>query len=118
VSYPLKSFLLTILGACKLGKSIMTQYLMEMNIRHTLSRLIFLTSFSCSLSLLSMYLLEIMRFKISHSYWYFVLITLVAMCQLVISIGLNFSLPFAETGGILMPVVGIFLSGVYCNSYK
>jgi hypothetical protein len=91
----------------------MTQYLMEKQIRHTLSRVIFLITFSCSLSLLSMYLFEIMRFKINHSYWYFVLITLVAMCQVVIPICLIFRLPFAWTGGLRVPVVGIALSGVY-----
>jgi hypothetical protein len=114
-SYPSLSFLFTIFAACWLGNAIMTQYLMEKQIRHTLSRVIFLITFSCSLSLLSMYLFEIMRFKINHSYWYVDLITLVAMCQIVIPICLIFRLPFVgyHSSTLKVPVLGIGLSGLY-----
>jgi hypothetical protein len=62
-----------------------------------------------------MYLFEIMRFKINHSYWYFVLITLVAMCQIVIPICLIFRLPFVgyQSANFKIPILGILLSGVY-----
>jgi hypothetical protein len=40
---------------------------MEKQIRYILSQDIFLLTFSCSFSLLSMYFFEIMRFKIDHS---------------------------------------------------
>ena len=114
-AYPSLSFLFTILAACWLGNAIMTQYLMEKQIRHMLSRIIFLITFSCSLSLLSMYLFEIMRFKIDHSYWYFVLITLVTMVIIVIPICLIFRLPFVgyHSGNFHANILGIGLSALY-----
>jgi hypothetical protein len=55
-AYPNISFFLTFAGFSWLGNTIMTQYLMEKQIRHWQSRVVFLITFSCSLSLLSMYL--------------------------------------------------------------
>lgn len=113
--YPSLSFVFTIAATSWLGNAIMTQYLMEKQIRHTLSRIIFLVTFSCSLSLLSMYLFEIMRFKINHSYWYFVLTVLIAMCEIVIPLCLIFRLPFVDHHftALKIPILGIILSLAY-----
>ena len=64
-AYPNMSFFFSFACFSWLGNTIMTQYLMEKQISHWPSRVVFLITFSCSLSLLSMYLFEIMAFPIS-----------------------------------------------------
>ena len=55
-AYPNLSFFFSFACFSWLGNAIMTQYLMEKQIRHWPSRVVFLITFSCSISLLSMYL--------------------------------------------------------------
>ena len=115
--YPNISFFLAIALFCWLGNFIMTQYLMEKQIRHTNSKIVFLITFSCSLSLLSMYLFEILSFKIDRYYWTFSLIVLVSMCEVVIPICLIFRLPFAgyhfKCFSINVPIIGLIISSLY-----
>jgi hypothetical protein len=78
-AYPNLAFFLSFACFSWLGNAIMTQYLMEKQIRHWPSQIVFLLTFSCSISLLSMYLFEIMRFPISENYWYIVMWILVIL---------------------------------------
>jgi hypothetical protein len=55
-SYPHLSFFLSFACFSWLGNAIVTQYLIEKQIRHWPSRIVFVTTFACSISLLSMYL--------------------------------------------------------------
>ena len=99
----------------------MTQYLMEKQVRHTLSRVVFLVTFSCSLSLLSMYLFEIMKFPIGEYYWYTVLIVLVLMCEIVIPLCLISRLPFNSFKfiflGVQVPVLTLIASLIYIGIF-
>lgn len=64
-AYPNLAFFLSFAFFSWLGNAIVTHYLIEKQIRHWPSRLVFVVTFACSISLLSMYLFEIMRFPIS-----------------------------------------------------
>ena len=59
-----------------------------------------------------MYLFEILRFKISHLYWQFLLIVLVAMCEVVIPLCLIFRLPLADERftSFRVPIFGVMLA--------
>jgi len=76
-AYPNLAFFLSFAFFSWLGNAIVTYYLIEKQIRHWPSRLVFVITFACSISLLSMYLFEIMRLPISENYWYIVLWVLV-----------------------------------------
>lgn len=64
-----------------------------------------------------MYLFEIMNFSIDQYYWYFVLVVLVAMCEIIIPLCLIFRLPFAGLNFSLfkmeIPAIGLLASGLY-----
>ena len=63
-AYPNLSFFASFAFYSWLGNAIVTHYLIEKQIRHWPSRVVFVVTFACSISLLSMYMFEIMRFPI------------------------------------------------------
>lgn len=55
-AYPNLTFFLSFAFFSWLGNAIVTHYLIEKQIRHWPSRLVFVVTFACSISLLSMYM--------------------------------------------------------------
>lgn len=93
--YPGVSFSSMMVMFAFLGYSIVTQYLMDKQIRSFLPKTIFIVTFVCSLSLLAMYLYEISSIHLSEALWDFLLSMEVFMCIIVIPTCLILRLPFA-----------------------
>ena len=97
-----------------LGYTIVTQYLMDKQIRSYMPKTIFIITFVCSLSLLAMYLYQISLIHLSETLWDFMLSTLVIKCTIIIPICLLLRLPFATyrltfRGKTKIPIFGIII---------
>ena len=95
--YPISSFFIMTFMFAWLGFLIVTRYLMEKQIRNILPKIIFIVTFTCSVSLLAMYLYEISLIHMSETFWKILLSVLVIMCTVVIPLVLLMKLPYATS---------------------
>lgn len=93
--YPVSSFCVMVVAFASIGYLIVTRYLMEKQIRNFLPKTVFIITFSCSVSLLAMYMYEISYIHMSETLWDLILSTLVIMCTIVIPVFLLLKVPFA-----------------------
>lgn len=101
-----------------IGYLIVTRYLMEKQIRNFLPKTVFIITFSCSVSLLAMYMYEISHIHMSEALWDIILSLLVIMCTIVIPVLLLLKIPFATYqvpfgSKARIPVLGIVIIVYY-----
>lgn len=116
--YPTTSFFVMILMFAWLGFLVVTRYLMEKQIRNILPKIIFIITFTCSVSLLAMYLYEISLIHMSETFWDILLSVLVIMCTIVIPLVLLMKLPYATASlplcsGTRVPIPAIIIVVLY-----
>lgn len=100
------------------GYLIVTRYLMEKQIRGFLPKAVFILTFSCSVSLLAMYMYEISMIHMNETLWNVILAVQVIMCTVVIPVLLLLKVPFAMYQipfgpKARIPVLGVIIILVY-----
>jgi hypothetical protein len=113
--YPIITFCLMVFIFASTGYLIVTRYLMEKQIRSFLPKTVFILIFSCSVSLLAMYLYEISHIHMSETLWDIILSIQVILCTIIIPALLLLKIPFAtyQFPFAKIPVLAIVLILAY-----